>query len=149
MQNSELIPPIIYTMEDLAPLVPTRPTMCARALLVFLVACMCSLFCNAGRLSENSSQRVLIVLDLYCCGHGSEWEARTTPVDDRRPGIMIWLNPGLVPPPTPAGRVKSDWYTLNGAFASAFATPTAMGDHESLEAGGALMEEEWKWMWLR
>ena len=37
--------------------------MCARALLVFLVMCVCSLFFNAGRLSENSSLRVLIVLD--------------------------------------------------------------------------------------
>ena len=37
--------------------------MCARALLVFLVVCACSLFFNAGQSSENSSQRVLIVLD--------------------------------------------------------------------------------------
>ena len=33
-----------------------------RALLVFLVVCACSLFFNAGRLSETSSQQVLIVL---------------------------------------------------------------------------------------
>ena len=37
--------------------------VCARALLVFLVVCACSLFFNAGRSSENSFQRVLIVLD--------------------------------------------------------------------------------------
>ena len=36
-----------------------------------------------------------------------------------------------------------------GAFASAFATPTCMGDHKSLEAGGTLVEEELKWTWLR
>ena len=37
--------------------------MCARALLVFLMACVCSVFRNAGRSCENSFQRVLIVLD--------------------------------------------------------------------------------------
>ena len=61
----------------------------------------------------------------------------------------ITLNPGMVPPPTPAGPVKLNWYALMGAFASAFATPTRMGDHESLEAGGALVEGEMKWMSLR
>ena len=34
----------------------------ARALLVFLGVCACSLFFNAGRSSQPSSQRVLIVL---------------------------------------------------------------------------------------
>ena len=68
---------------------------------------------------------------------------------DRKPGIEIRLNPGVVPPPTPAGPVKRDWYTLMGAFASAVATPTCMGDHESPEAGEALVEEELKWRWLR
>ena len=29
------------------------------------------------------------------------------------------------------------------------ATPTCMKDHESLEAGGALVEEELKWKWRR
>ena len=29
------------------------------------------------------------------------------------------------------------------------ATPTCMGDHESLEAGVALVEEELMWKWLR
>ena len=70
-------------------------------------------------------------------------------MDDRKPGIEIWLNPGVVPPPTLAGPVKRDWYTLMGAFASAFAMPTCMGDHESLEAGEAPVEEELKWKWLR
>ena len=35
------------------------------------------------------------------------------------------------------------------AFALAFATPTRMEDHRALEAGGALVEEELKWKWLR
>ena len=42
----------------------------------------------------------------------------------------------------------TDWYTLMGASACS-ATPTCMGDHKSLEAGGVLVEEEWKWKWLR
>ena len=70
-------------------------------------------------------------------------------MDVRRPGIIIWLNPGVVSPPTPAGPVKRDWHALMGAFASAFATPTRMGDHESFEAGEALEEKELKWRWLR
>ena len=45
--------------------------------------------------------------------------------------------------------LKRDRYTLMGAAASAFATPTYMGDHESFEAGEALVEEELKGMWLR
>ena len=89
-------------MENFTFLVQTRPVVCAHALLVFLLACACSVFFNAGRSCENSSQRVLIVLFLSCRGNGSESEARATPVDDRRPGIAIWLNPGVVPPPTPA-----------------------------------------------
>ena len=35
-----------------------------------------------------------------------------------------------------------------GAFASAVAMPTCIGDHESLEAGEALVEEDFKWKWL-
>ena len=62
---------------------------------------------------------------------------------------MIWLNPRVMPPCTPSGPVKRDWYTLIGAFASAFATPTCMGDHEFLEAGGALVQAKWKPMSLR
>ena len=37
--------------------------MCAPAHLVFRVVCTCSLFFNVSRLSENSTQRVLIVID--------------------------------------------------------------------------------------
>ena len=65
-----------------------------------------------------------------------------TPVDDKRPQILICLKPDLVPTPTQTGPVKRDWYTLMGAFASAFATPTCMVDHESLEPGGARVDEE-------
>ena len=89
-------------MEDLTFLVQTRPAVCERALLVFLLAWACSLFPNAGRSFENSSQWVLIVLVLSCCGNGYKLEARATPVQDRRPGTTIWLNPGVLPPPTPA-----------------------------------------------
>ena len=70
-------------------------------------------------------------------------------MDDRRPGIVIWLNAGMMPPPTSAGLVKRGWYALMGAFASAFETPTNIGDHESLEAGEAQMEEKLKWSRLR
>ena len=59
---------------------------------------------------------------------------------------MIWLKPG--PPPTLAGPVKRDGYTLMGAFASAFATPMRMGDHESLGPGEALVEVKWQLKWL-
>ena len=62
---------------------------------------------------------------------------------------MIGLNHGVVPPPTPAGPLKRDWYALMGAFAWAFATPTCMGDHESLQSGEALGEEDLRWRWLR
>ena len=70
-------------------------------------------------------------------------------MEDGRPRPCIWLNPDVVSLPTPAGHVKRDSYTLMGALASAFATPTCMGDHESLEAGGALVEEQMKCRWLR
>ena len=70
-------------------------------------------------------------------------------MDDRRPGLSISLNPGVVPPSTQAGPVKRHWYTFMGAFAMAFAAPTCMGDQESLEAGGALVEEELKWRYQR
>ena len=81
-------------------MVQIRPTVCARALLVFLLACACSVFCNAARSPENCSQRVLILLDLSCYRNGSESEAMAPPVDDRRRRLAIWLNPGVVPPPT-------------------------------------------------
>ena len=70
-------------------------------------------------------------------------------MDDRWPRIVIWLNPGVVPPLTLTGPLKGDWYALMGGFASAFATPTGMGDHDALKAAGALVEEEWQWSWLR
>ena len=70
-------------------------------------------------------------------------------MDDRRPGLSIWLNCGVVPPPKPAGPVTRDGNALMGAFASVFATPTRMGDQESLEAGGALAEQELKRRRLR
>ena len=38
---------------------------------------------------------------------------------------------------------------VNGRICFGNASPTCMGDHESLEAGGALVEVKWKWMWLR
>ena len=74
-------------------LVLTRPAVCARAFLVFLLVCACSVFFNAGRSFENSSQRVLIVLVLSCYGNGNESEARATPVNDRRPGVKDLANP--------------------------------------------------------
>ena len=91
---------INHRMEDLTFLVRTRPAVCARALLVFLLACACPAFLNAGRSFENSPQPVLIVLVLHCYGNGNESEGRATPVEDRRPGIAIWLNPSVVPPRT-------------------------------------------------
>ena len=71
------------------------------------------------------------------------------------PGIAIWLNPGVVPPPTPAvalgciTALERRIVHVNGRICFDTATPTRMGDHESLEAGGALVEEEFKWKWLR
>ena len=76
-----------HRMENFIFLIQTRPAVCARALLLFLLACACSVFFNAGRLSENSCQRVLIVLVLSCCGNGSESETRAAPVDDRSPRV--------------------------------------------------------------
>ena len=129
--------------------------MCARCPLVFLLACACSVYLNAGGWSENSSQRVLIVLVLSCYGNGSESEARVTPLEDRRPGIAVWLNLGVVPPRTPAvalgciTALERRMVHVNGRIRFGSATPTCMGDHESLEAGGVLVEVKWKWMWLR
>ena len=76
-------------------------------------------------------------------------------MEDRRPGIAIWPNPGVVPPRTPAGALgcitalERSMVHVNGRICFRSATPTCMGDHESLEAGGVLVEEEWKWKWLR
>ena len=55
---------------------------------------------------------------------------------------MIWLKPSVVALPTPASPLEGGWCTLMGAFASAFATPTRIGDHESLEARGGGVEED-------
>ena len=68
---------------------------------------------------------------------------------------MIWLDPGVVPPPTLA--VPLECITalgrrplyVNGRICFSSATPMCMGDHESLEAGGDLVEVKWKWIWLR
>ena len=62
------------------------------------------------------------------------------------PELRIWLNTGVVPPPTPA--VAFGCITalgrrpvyVNGRICFSSATPTCMGDHKSLEAGGALVE---------
>ena len=84
---------------------------------MFLLACACSVFLNAGQSSEDSSQCVLIVLDLSCCGNGYNLDARATPVEDRRPGIAIWQT--LVWCLRPHRLSVTDWYTLMGASASA------------------------------
>ena len=71
------------------------------------------------------------------------------------PGLSIWPNPGVVPPPTPAVALGSITALErrpvhnNGRICFCSAKPTCMGDHESLEAGGALVEEELKWKWRR
>ena len=79
-----------------------------------------------------------------------------TPVEDRRPELRIWLNPGVVPPPTiPAvalgciTALERRMVHVNGRICFGSATPTCMGDHKSLEAGGVLVDVKWKWMWLR
>ena len=67
-------------------------------------------------------------------------------MDERSLELRIWLNPGGVPLPTPA--VKLGCITAlgtrpvygNGRICFGSATPTCMRDHESLEAGGALVE---------
>ena len=38
---------------------------------------------------------------------------------------------------------------VNGRICFGSATRTCMGDHQSLEAGGAVVEVNWKWMWRR
>ena len=76
-------------------------------------------------------------------------------MEDRRPRIAIWLNPGVVPPPTAAvllgciTALERRMVHVNGRICFGSATPTCTGDHETLEAGGALVEEELKWKWLR
>ena len=61
---------------------------------------------------------------------------------------MIWLNPGVVPPRTTAvalgciTALERRMVHDKGRICFSSATPTCMGDHESLEAGGVLVEEE-------
>ena len=71
------------------------------------------------------------------------------------PELRIWLNPGVLPPPTPAVALgcitalgRGPVY-VNGRICFGSTRPTCMRDHESLEAGGALAEVKWKWMWPR
>ena len=68
-------------------------------------------------------------------------------MDDKSPGTAIRLNPGVVPPPTRA--VGHRLVYVNGHICFGSAMLTCMGNHKSLEAGGALVEEELKWKWLR
>ena len=74
-------------------------------------------------------------------------------MDDRRPGIAIWLNAGVVPAPTSAVALGLSPLRIlvyvNGRICFGSATPTRMEDHKSLEVGGALVEVRWMWMWLR
>ena len=64
--------------------------------------------------------------------------------------LRIWLNLAVVPPPilavvlgciTALGRRP---VYVNGRICFGTATPTCMGDHESLAAEGALLEVKWK-----
>ena len=128
--------------------------LCMRAPFLFLLACACSVFLNAGRSFENSPQRVLIVLVLHCYGNGNESKAGQLQWMIEGPELRIWLSPCLVPPPAPAvdlgcltalGRRPVH---VNGRICFGSATSTCMGDHESLDAGGALVEVKLKWMWL-
>ena len=71
------------------------------------------------------------------------------------PELRIWLNPGVVPSLMPAVNLgcitalgKRPVY-VNGRICFGSPTPTCMGDHESLEAGGASVEVKCIWMWLR
>ena len=68
-------------------------------------------------------------------------------MDDRRPGTAIWLIPGVVPPPTTAVALGLPplrrLVYVNGRICFGSAMPTCMGDHKSLEAGGALVEVKW------
>ena len=77
-------------------------------------------------------------------------------MEDTRPGLRIWLNPGVVPPPKIPDvalacitALERRMVHVNGRICFGNATPMCMGDHESLEAGGVLVEVKWKWMWLR
>ena len=50
----EFLPSIIDRIKNWIFVVQSSPAVCAGTLLVFLVACVCSLFFNAGLSSENS-----------------------------------------------------------------------------------------------
>ena len=71
------------------------------------------------------------------------------------PELRIWLNPDVVPPPTPAvdrgciNALGRRPVYVNGRISFGNSTPTCVGDHKSLEARGAPVEVKWKWMWLR
>ena len=71
------------------------------------------------------------------------------------PEFRIWQNPGVVPPPTlalPLGCItalRRRPVYINWRICFGSAMPTCMGDQEFLEAGEALVEVKWKWMWLR
>ena len=78
-----------------------------------------------------------------------------TPKPITGPELSIWLNPGVVPSPTPAVPLgcitalgRRPVY-VNERICFGSDTSACMGNHESLEAGGALVEEELKWKWLR
>ena len=51
---------------------------------------------------ERHPTPMLIVLVLSNCQLGHDSATRVTPEDDRRPRTVIYLNPGVVPQPTPA-----------------------------------------------
>ena len=67
----------------------------------------------------------------------------------------MWLNPGVVPLRTPAvplgciTALERRMVHIKGRICFGSAKPMCMGDHESLEAGGVLVEEGLKWKWLR
>ena len=77
---------------------------------------------------------LVIVLPRTCMGTLFSWQVHTSP---RRNIPQHRLSPlrGLV--------------HVNGRIRFGSAMPTCMGDRKSLEAGGALVEVKWKWMWLR
>ena len=89
------------------------------------------------------------MLSLSCYKNGYELEARATPVDDRRPTIVIWPKPGSAASANTSQPSKTEWVRVNGRICFGIATPTRMGDHRSLEARGVLVEEELKLKWLR
>ena len=62
---------------------------------------------------------------------------------------MILLNAGCGASAHTGQPRKTGWVHVNARILLAFATPTRMGDHRSLEAGGALVKVKWKWIWLR